>query len=150
MHRLTVILFCVFFQFGLWHHTFTGAFIPIKDETGIKEGEALFKKMAQKSLVSSEGNCWRDAIDELERGCEHLTHDVLSRLAMLLSNCYLAQTGSDTCPCNQDQEISQCLKEIKSEKFLSHYATFFIQTHKMCHYLQSDVWQKAMDDTFQR
>merc|ERR1740129_1058959 len=74
----------------------------------------------------------------LENGCKELTDDRQSRMALQFANCFLAQSGQKTYPCEESSSVSDCLSSIDSNGFTA-YSEFFTHTHNMCQFLQHQI-----------
>merc|ERR1719312_976172 len=92
------------------------------------------------------GDCWKRALDDLDRGCKSLTDDKQSRMALSFANCFLAMSGQPTYPCRSEEAIADCLKSVDSRAFAS-FSNFFTHTHNMCQFLQSQVWHETTQET---
>merc|ERR1719295_1869237 len=92
------------------------------------------------------GDCWKRALDDLDRGCKSLTDDKQSRMALAFANCFLAMSGQPTYPCRSEEAIADCLKSVDSRAFAS-FSNFFTHTHNMCQFLQSQVWHETTQET---
>lgn len=118
--------------------------IDLNLEDKIKEGEKHYKDLTDK--ISTYGSCWQRAISDLHRGCKHLTQDVQSKLALSFANCFLENSGSDTCPCPEDSPISSCLRNV-SDRVFSTYTQFFTHAQSICYFLQHKSWQEETEKT---
>jgi len=109
-------------------------------------GKAEYELITRDSKMPVYGDCWKRALDDLDRGCKSLTDDKQSRMALAFANCFLAMSGQPTYPCRSEEAIADCLKSVDSRAFAS-FSNFFTHTHNMCQFLQSQVWHETTQET---
>jgi len=92
------------------------------------------------------GDCWKKALEDLDKGCKALTDDMQSRMALSFANCFLGMSGQSTYPCPQHRLVADCLRSVDTKAF-SAFSNFFTHTHNMCQFLQSQVWHQKTEET---
>ncbi len=98
--------------------------------TALEDGRVRYDLIQRDSKLPKFGQCWTSALKHLESGCRQFTDEIQSRLALQFANCFLAQAGQKTYPCEEDQAISECLNGVDSNAFSS-YSTFFTVSQKV-------------------
>lgn len=121
-------------------------FTTLRDEKQLQEGQLNYNMILRDSQMPRYGSCWKNALNELEYGCKHLTDDVQRRLALRFANCFLEKAGQVTYPCDNDEDISSCLSSMTTNGFTA-FTNFFTHTQSMCYFLQSQAWQESTEDT---
>jgi len=111
-------------------------------------GKAEYEVIRRDARMPVYGDCWKRALSDLEQGCQALTDDKQSRLALSFANCFLAMSGQTTYPCDSAKPVSQCLKSVDGKAF-SAFSNFFTHTHNMCQFLQSQVWHEKTEETIE-
>jgi len=118
------------------------------DETANKAmqtGKNQFELIQRNAKMPRFGDCWKESLQHLENGCKKLTDDLQSRMALHFANCFLAQSGQKTYPCEDNVPISTCLSTIDSNGFTA-YSEFFTHTHNMCQFLQNQIWHENTEE----
>lgn len=114
----------------------------------LENGEKEYEKIRHRAEHSK---CWEEAISRLQDGCSQLTDIEQSRLAIAFANCHLSKSGLETYPCDNDQTIKDCTKDMaKSILAFNTYTEFYTHTSDICFYLQSKIWQKRTEETVNR
>lgn len=111
-------------------------------------GKAEYEVIRRDARMPVYGECWKRALSQLEQGCQALTDDKQSRLALGFANCFLAMSGQTTYPCDHSKPVSECLESVDGKAF-SAFSNFFTHTHNMCQFLQSQVWHEKTEETIQ-
>jgi len=119
------------------------------DQNAISSGQSKYQELALKSSLPKYGSCWMAALSNLASTCNELSDDSQARLALKFANCFLAQAGQPKYPCEDYQEMSECLRNADSNAFTA-YSNFFTHTQNMCYFLKSIEWQELTDDTINR
>lgn len=114
-----------------------------------KLGKEKLNELRQLTTMPKYSQCWTQALDNLENGCQHLSDDTQHRMALQFANCFLLKTGRATYPCKKTDEISKCTEKMPSEAYVT-YSQFFTHTQNMCFFLQAQVWQEETGHTIDR
>ena len=112
-------------------------------------GQERYESLQRESTMPRFGPCWKDALQELESGCRHLTEDLQHRLALSFTNCFLLKFDKVIYKCNPQEEFASCTKDMTADAYNT-YVEFFTHTQNMCYFLQSQVWQEETDITIDR
>lgn len=118
-------------------------------EERLQVGKTKYEMLLTDAKMPRYGPCWKKALQDLETGCQQLTDDEQSYMALQFANCFLAKAGQTTYPCSRDQVLSECLKDMDHKAF-STFSDFFTHTHNMCYFLQSQVWHEQTEQTISR
>jgi len=113
--------------------------------TAMQTGKNQFELIQRNTKRPRFGDCWKESLQHLENGCKKLTDDLQSRMALRFANCFLAQSGQKTYPCEDNVPISTCLSTIDSNGFTA-YSEFFTHTHNMCQFLQNQIWHENTEE----
>ncbi|XP_008400542.1 uncharacterized protein LOC103460226 isoform X2 [Poecilia reticulata] len=95
------------------------------------------------------GGCWARALEHLDTSCRDMTSESQSRLALRFTHCHLSSSGRDFPSCPEGSEVSRCTTGMDPVAF-STYTEFFTHTHSICHFLQSEAWQRRTESTMYR
>ena len=122
--------------------------LPFDQRQRLQNGEQEFQKIRSRADHSE---CWEKAISRLRDGCKHLTDVEQSRLAIAFANCHFEKSGLKTYPCNENDSIEECTRDMtKSVLAFNTYTEFYTHTSDICFYLQSKVWQQKTEDTINK
>lgn len=110
-------------------------------------GKIQYEVITLDARMPRYGHCWTAALEQLDSGCKQLDDDMQSRLALSFANCFLEKAGMRTYPCDGDQPISECLKNIDTNAYTT-FANFFTHTQNMCYFLQSQVCNFSLSTFF--
>ena len=137
------------------HNKAVSCFTWTSDDTQLvaderyKLGKEKLNELRQLTTMPKYSQCWTQALDNLENGCQRLSDDTQHRMALQFANCFLLKTGRVTYPCEKTDEISKCTQNMPSEAY-STYSQFFTHTQNMCFFLQAQVWQEETGNTINR
>ena len=137
------------------HNKAVSCFTWTSDDTQLaaderyKLGKEKLNELRQLTTMPKYSQCWTQALDNLENGCQRLSDDMQHRMALQFANCFLLKTGRVTYPCEKTDEISKCTENMPSEAY-STYSQFFTHTQNMCFFLQAQVWQEETGNTINR
>jgi len=109
-------------------------------------GRAEYEVIRRDSKIPVYGDCWKKALEDLDKGCKTLTDDMQSRMALSFANCFLRMSGQPTYPCALNRPVADCLASVDTKAF-SAFSNFFTHTHNMCQFLQSQVWHEKTEET---
>ncbi|CAI5648685.1 unnamed protein product [Oreochromis niloticus] len=101
------------------------------------------------AALSRYGECWARALEYLDASCRDLTSESQSLIALRFTHCHLSSSGRDFPACPEGSEVSRCTAGMDTVAFNS-YTEFFTHTHSMCHFLQSEAWQRQAENTIYR
>lgn len=119
-----------------------------RQNSAVQNGQQQYELLRRDSQMPRYGACWTEALQLLERGCNHLDDQLQSRLALNFANCFLQQAGQRTYLCGEKEDIAICLRGIDSNAF-SAYSNFFTHTQNMCQFLQQQVWHQETENAIQ-
>ncbi|XP_064487394.1 uncharacterized protein LOC135399598 [Ornithodoros turicata] len=110
----------------------------------IAEGQRRYEELV--SQAPRYGPCWRQAIENLEVGCKHLTDEIQTRLALEFTNCLLEKTGGTKYYCPKSVRFADCddMKELERKHFPT-FTSFFTHTQVICLFLQEQIWQERTE-----
>lgn len=111
--------------------------------------EGRRKLLEMQSQMPMYGECWKTALNNLERGCKSLTDEKQSRMSLAFTNCFLEAAGLDGYKCDVNTDLKQCLRNIDQRAFIA-YTEFFTHTQSICFHLQSQVWHEETSDMIGR
>ena len=98
-------------------------------QSAVEVGKAEYELISRDARMPVYGECWKRALNDLERGCQSLTDDKQSRLALSFANCFLSMSGQQTYPCDPSEEVSKCLKSIDGKAFSAFSNFFTVKLH---------------------
>lgn len=110
-----------------------------------KEGEQQYLTLKNNANLPQYGECWTQAISQLDATCAHLTENTQAALAWRFTKCFMDQTMDsqiDLC----DLEDKQCLANVP-ERIFQAYTNFFTHTQSICFYLMSQLWHTETEHT---
>ena len=114
----------------------------------LENGEKEYKNIQRRA---EHNECWEEAISRLQDGCSQLTDIEQSRMAIAFANCHLSKSALETYPCDDDQTIEECTKDMaKNVLAFNTYTEFYTHTSDICFYLHSKIWQKRTEETVNR
>lgn len=107
-------------------------------EERLQVGKTKYEMLLTDAKMPRYGPCWKKALQDLETGCQQLTDDEQSYMALQFANCFLAKAGQTTYPCSRDQVLSECLKDMDHKAF-STFSDFFtvnylVEFFSFCHF----------------
>ena len=97
-------------------------------DQAIQSGKFQYELIQRDSQMPKFGDCWTNSLKKLEKGCQSLTDELQSRMALRFANCFLAQAGQKTYPCEVSEKMSDCLTGVDTNAF-SAYSNFFTVSH---------------------
>uniref|UniRef100_A0A3P8UAJ4 Uncharacterized protein n=1 Tax=Amphiprion percula TaxID=161767 RepID=A0A3P8UAJ4_AMPPE len=95
------------------------------------------------------GECWARALEHLDTRCRDMTLESQSSIALQFAHCHLSSSGRDFPSCPEGSEVSRCTGGMDAVAFNT-YTEFFTHTHSICHFLQSEAWQRRAETTMYR
>ncbi|KAK3753460.1 hypothetical protein RRG08_056352 [Elysia crispata] len=119
------------------------------DPTRYNEGKRQYELMQKQSERPKYGQCWISAMTTIHFGCKQLTDDTQTRLSLAYLNCFLELQGRPSYSCSEEDEVKDCVKDMK-EADRSSFTTFFTHTQNICYFLQAQVWHEQTEDTISR
>jgi len=119
------------------------------DPTQLSHGQSQYTQLSQAATLPKYGPCWLAALSQLQTTCSHLSDQTQARLALQFANCFLAQSGQHTYPCEEGEDIATCLESVDNNAFTA-YSNFYTHTQNMCYFLKSQEWQEQTDNTIHR
>ncbi|XP_004568216.3 uncharacterized protein LOC101477056 [Maylandia zebra] len=114
-----------------------------------ERGRMELRRVRTLAAQSRYGECWARALEHLDASCRDLTSESQSLIALRFTHCHLSSSGRDFPACPEGSEVSRCTAGMDTVAFNS-YTEFFTHTHSMCHFLQSEAWQRQAENTIYR
>uniref|UniRef100_A0A3B4H0A3 Uncharacterized protein n=1 Tax=Pundamilia nyererei TaxID=303518 RepID=A0A3B4H0A3_9CICH len=114
-----------------------------------ERGRMELRRVRTLAAQSRYGECWARALEHLDASCRDLTSESQSLIALRFTHCQLSSSGRDFPACPEGSEVSRCTAGMDTVAFNS-YTEFFTHTHSMCHFLQSEAWQRQAENTIYR
>lgn len=112
-------------------------------------GKAQYEVIESNSRMPMYGQCWKDTIIKIQKGCKQLSDMMQSRLALAYLNCFLKMQERPTYECEWDQPVAECTRNM-IDVDRSSYTTFFTHTQNICYFLESQVWHEETERTINR
>eukprot|EP00063_Salmo_salar_P028156 XP_014002991.1 PREDICTED: uncharacterized protein LOC106572929 isoform X1 [Salmo salar] len=113
------------------------------------EGRAELRRVRNLAAQPRYGECWSNALENIDARCRDFTVDIQSRIALLFTHCHLRKSGRPFPACPEDSEVSSCTKTMDPVAFNA-YTEFFTHAHSICRHLQSESWQHQAENTIHR
>ncbi|KAK7790424.1 hypothetical protein R5R35_000071 [Gryllus longicercus] len=117
----------------------------------VELGKEQYISLKEKTTVLKYGECWRDAISNLHQGCNVLTEDKQSEMALRFTNCFLKMSTHETTDCYkfEGERKKECTHNL-SDRAFTVYTEFYTHTQNICFYLKSQIWHDETEDTINR
>lgn len=109
------------------------------------EGEKQYMNLKSNTNLPQYGECWTQAIAELDSTCAHLTETTQAALAWRFTKCFMDQsmdTQMELC----EPDDKHCVENVP-ERIFQAYTNFFTHTQSICFYLMSQVWHTETEHT---
>ena len=122
------------------------------DFESIKEDKILVGKSKLEEFMANakRNDCWKKAVEGIEKRCKNIGDIEQSYLAIDFTNCHLSKSGRKLYSCSRDtQSIEECTGKMDDTTYLA-YTTFFTHTANICFYVKSELWQQRTEDTISR
>nr|XP_006820991.1 PREDICTED: uncharacterized protein LOC100374938 [Saccoglossus kowalevskii] len=119
------------------------------DQSKFKEGETQFSALQEYTRHPRYGQCWTNALQQINEGCRRLTDDEQSHLALAFANCHLSKLGLNTYECLPGQTLKECTTNMDDRGFIA-YTEFFTHTQNICFFLQNQIWHERTESTVSR
>ncbi|KAL5581721.1 hypothetical protein UlMin_014163 [Ulmus minor] len=114
-----------------------------KDDKGIER-----LRNAERKLQVGSKSCWHEAYHGIFAACSEIASDdneKRKRFAWDLSNCFQKDSGRPPFPsCKSGSSMKQCLEKLDNDAIHT-YRGFFLETHSICHQLQSDIFRRQTE-----
>ncbi|XP_064633031.1 uncharacterized protein LOC135491231 [Lineus longissimus] len=119
-------------------------------EESIERGREAYQRALResKSRIPEYGQCWKNALSQLEEGCQQLTDETQHTLAISFLNCFLLSTGKESLICHKPHYMD-CTRDFDNSLIQLHN-NYFIHTQNMCSFLQLQIWHDKTEDTISR
>ncbi|KAM9429972.1 uncharacterized protein ACWYII_017866 isoform 1-T1 [Salvelinus alpinus] len=113
------------------------------------EGRAALQRVRNLAAQPRYGDCWSNALENIDARCRDFTVDIQSRIALLFTHCHLRKSGRPFPACPEGSEVSSCTRTMDPVAFNA-YTEFFTHAHSICRHLQSESWQHQAENTIHR
>ncbi|XP_026469857.1 uncharacterized protein LOC113373797 [Ctenocephalides felis] len=103
----------------------------------------------QRSNLPVHGDCWKNAVLQLNHECKSLTEDVQQDLSLRFTNCFLEMSGQQTYNCFSDKKpnLRRICIDSMSDRAFNVYTEFYSHTQNMCFYLYNKIWHEKAEET---
>lgn len=92
------------------------------------------------------GACWKQAVQHIHEGCNFLSEEAQSDIALHLTNCFLEMSGHETYNCELDRKPNLrgiCVNSMTDRAF-NVYTEFYTHTQNICWFLRGQIWQETI------
>nr|XP_046200738.1 uncharacterized protein LOC124032403 isoform X1 [Oncorhynchus gorbuscha] len=113
------------------------------------EGRAALQRVRNLAAQPRYGECWSNALENIDARCRDFTVDIQSRIALRFTHCHLRKSGRSFPACPEGSEVSSCTRTMDPVAFNA-YTEFFTHAHSICRHLQSESWQHQAENTIHR
>uniref|UniRef100_A0A8C7NLI8 Protein brambleberry n=1 Tax=Oncorhynchus mykiss TaxID=8022 RepID=A0A8C7NLI8_ONCMY len=113
------------------------------------EGRAELQRVRNLAAQPRYGECWSNALENIDARCRDFTVDIQSRIALRFTHCHLRKSGRSFPACPEGSEVSSCTRTMDPVAFNA-YTEFFTHAHSICRHLQSESWQHQAENTIHR
>lgn len=111
----------------------------------------LPKLLQERVNLPQYGTCWKQAIQHIHEGCNALSEETQSDIALHLTNCFLEMSGHETYNCELDRKPNLrgiCINSMTDRAF-NVYTEFYTHTQNICWFLRGQIWQETIaENTF--
>lgn len=112
------------------------------------EGKKQYLLIKSHSNLPEYGQCWTQAIQQIDATCAHLTDKTQASLALKFTKCFMDMSGGDAIGdielCHIDD--AECLRQLPERVFQA-YTQFYTHTQNICFYLMHQVWHAETEQT---
>ena len=107
-------------------------------------------KLEEYTSNAKSSDCWKKAVEGIEKRCKSLGDIEQSYLAIDFTNCHMSKSGRRIYSCSREtQSIEECTGSMDDTTYLA-YTTFFAHTTNICFYVKSELWQQRTEDTISK
>lgn len=107
-------------------------------------------KLEEFTANAKSSDCWRKAVEGIEKRCKSLGDIEQSYLAIDFTNCHMSKSGRKIYSCSREtQSIEQCTGSMDDTTYLA-YTSFFTHTTNICFYVKSEIWQHRTENTISK
>lgn len=107
-------------------------------------------KLEEFTAHAKSSDCWRKAVQGIEKRCKSLGDIEQSYLAIDFTNCHMSKSGRKIYSCSREtQSIDQCTGSMDDTTYLT-YTTFFTHAANICFYVKSEIWQQRTEETISK
>ena len=104
-------------------------------------------KLEEFTANAKTSDCWKKAVEGIEKRCRSLGDIEQSYLAIDFTNCHMSKSGRKIYSCSREtQSIEQCTGSMDDTTYLA-YTNFFTHTANICFYVKSELWQERTENT---
>ncbi|XP_075246944.1 uncharacterized protein LOC142340265 [Convolutriloba macropyga] len=112
-------------------------------------GETKYNEILKLSENPKYGNCWTNALSQLENSCRSMREQQQQLLALSFTNCHLLMSGKNQLTCYTEEEASDCTSRMSDLAF-NIYTSFFTHSENLCFFIQAQLWQEWQAKTVQQ
>ena len=124
-----------------------GGDFELMNKQRIEAGKSKLDELMTKAKSS---DCWKKAVEGIEKRCKNLGDTEQSYLAIDFTNCHQSKSGRKIYFCSREtQSIEECTGKMDDTTYLA-YTTFFTHTANICFYVKSELWQQRTEDTISK
>lgn len=107
-------------------------------------------KLEEFTANAKSSDCWKKAVEGVEKRCKTLGDVEQSYLAIDFTNCHLSKSGRRIYSCSREtQSVEKCTGSMDDTTYLA-YTTFFAHTTNICFYVKSELWQARTEGTISK
>lgn len=124
-----------------------GADFELISKDRIQAGKS---KLEEFTASAKSSDCWKKAVEGIEKRCRSLGDIEQSYLAIDFTNCHMSKSGRKIYSCSREtQSVEQCTGSMDDTTYLA-YTTFFTHTANICFYVKSELWQQRTEATISK
>lgn len=124
-----------------------GADFELISKDRIQAGKS---KLEEFTANAKSSDCWKKAVEGIEKRCRSLGDIEQSYLAIDFTNCHMSKSGRKIYSCSREtQSVEQCTGSMDDTTYLA-YTTFFTHTANICFYVKSELWQQRTEATISK
>lgn len=124
------------------------SFYDIRQSVQQSEGKKQYLLIKSNSNLPEYGQCWTQAIQQIDATCARLTDKTQASLALKFTKCFMDMSGGDAIGdialCSIDD--AECLRQLPERVFQA-YTQFYTHTQNICFYLMHQVWHTETEQT---
>ncbi|KAM9475867.1 uncharacterized protein Hap1MRO34_011582 [Clarias gariepinus] len=119
------------------------------DKALAEKGRVELHRLREFAGHTRYGACWSSALQRVHANCRDFSEDTQSMMALAFTHCHLRRSGRSFPECPEGSDVKTCTRDMDPVAFNT-YTEFFTHAHSICHYLQSEQWQRQAENTIHR
>uniref|UniRef100_A0A8C8SXB9 Uncharacterized protein n=1 Tax=Pelusios castaneus TaxID=367368 RepID=A0A8C8SXB9_9SAUR len=113
------------------------------------QGRARLQEAQALAQHPTLGACWARALGRLDTGCQQLSEEQQSHIALAFAHCHLHRSGRPFPRCEAGSSVRACTQHMDPVAF-GVYTEFFTHAHSICYLLRSEAWQQRAETAVHR